>query len=547
MTLKRRSVLIALVAFSSLATFNAQSPAPTSGELTVQLTQGLDSATNPKAMSQGRVTRSTNPAVPVGSSVLMGLSSDPVNGGYTVILLRLGINGAMVPAASSDVEAAPDFFNKAQERLRAKGQPQDAVKGTRVFLPEKMIVRFTLAAPPPPRPATPNPATTPVPVQTRVVPRHPAPSVVDLPPAFPGAPPLHASRAASDGCWWEPFGGKTQGFELPVQHCSDPANNSTFEETATGLGFRQGASDPGTAFTIYSKSAGQTVEMAIKTQFLKKPTDRTVCVVKKFDNLGSFQSFAVQAPHSTKTDCAGLYQSDSDATESTTFFYNPTESKTKYLKFTGEFIGVYPFDLQALRFVEPGEATASSTSSATANPASAVATTPASSEAAAGSLAAGPVGPVNRLNVRGISVRMGRGQILAAGQAAGMVVLSNKPQQIQMVDPTVTTQVPGKPRSGLILLINLVNDTAVSVNIGEQGGSHGEVFEDLSKKWGKPTHLPPGYNNELGTGDKATWGDKKTIYADYNPSIYSYGAQTVTIYDAIALAPHPQVRKAVPM
>ena len=546
MSLKLRGISLALFAATSVAVVHAQTPGPASGELTVQLTQGLDSATNPKAMSQGRVTKSTNPLVPVGSSALMGLSSNPINGGYTVVLLRLGINGQLVPAASSDVEPAPDFFNKAQERLRAKGQPQDAVKGTRVFLPEKMIVRFTLAPPPPPRPATPTPPPTPAPVQARVPLKHPAPSVVDLPPTFPGAPPLHASRAANDGCWWEPFAATTQGFELPVQHCSDPANDNTFEETATGLSFRQGTTDPATAFTIYPKSATQTVELAIKAQFLKKPSDRTACVVKKFDNLGNFQSFGVQAPHSTKTDCAGLYQSDSDATESTTFFFNATESKTKYIKFTGEYIGVYPFDLQALRFVEPREANAS-TRAASTPAASGVPTTSQNGDAAGGSLPAGPVAPVNRLNVRGISVRMGRGQILAAGKAAGMVVLFNKPQQIQMVDPTVTTQVPGKARSGLILLINLVNDTAVTVNIGEQGASHGEVFEDLSKKWGKPTHLPSGYDSELGAGDKATWGDKKTIYADYNPSIYSYGAQTVTIYDAVALAPHPQVRKAVPM
>ena len=358
---------------------------------------------------------------------------------------------------------------------------------------------------------------------------------------------MHASRAANDGCWWEPFGAKTQGFELPVQHCSDPANNSTYEETPTGLSYRQGSTDAATAFTVYSKSATQSVELAIKAEFLKKPTDRTACVVRKDQSLGAFQSFDVEPPHSTKTNCAGLYQPDSDATESTSFYYNPTESKTKYIKFTGEFIGVYPFDLQALHFIEPGNANTSNTPSATTNFGTGAATVPSTGATALPSLPAGPVGPVNRLNVRGISVRMGRAQILAAGQAAGMIVLFNKPQQIQMVDPTVTNQVPGKPRSGLILLINLVNDTSVTVNIGEQGASHGEVFEDLSKKWGKPTHLPIGYNNELGTGDKAFWGDKKTVYAEYNPSIYSYGAQTVTIYDAVALAPHPQVRKAIPM
>ena len=85
------------------------------------------------------------------------------------------------------------------------------------------------------------------------------------------------------------------------------------------------------------------------------------------------------------------------------------------------------------------------------------------------------------------------------------------------------------------------------MSISEQGAMHGEVFEDISKKWGKPTFLPPGYNNERGTSNRATWGDKNNIYADYNPSIYSFTAQSVTIYDAVALKSQAPVRQAVPM
>jgi hypothetical protein len=125
----------------------SQTPAPTSGEITVQLTQGLDSAANLEGISQGKVTKSTNPSVPLGSTAMLGLGSDPVNGGYTVKLLRLGISGQMIPAASSDVVTAPDFINKMKEKTRAKGLPQDAASGTRVFLPELMIVRFTLTTP----------------------------------------------------------------------------------------------------------------------------------------------------------------------------------------------------------------------------------------------------------------------------------------------------------------------------------------------------------------------------------------------------------------
>lgn len=140
------SAFATVLAYAGVAC--GQSSAPTSGEITVQLVQGIDSAVNPNGKSEGRVTKSTNPAVPVGSAALLGLSSDPVNGGYTVKLMRLGIGGQTVPAASSDVALAPDIFNKMLEKTRAKGQPQDAVSGTRVFLPGKMIVRLTLSATP---------------------------------------------------------------------------------------------------------------------------------------------------------------------------------------------------------------------------------------------------------------------------------------------------------------------------------------------------------------------------------------------------------------
>jgi hypothetical protein len=120
---------------------------PTSGEITVKLTQGLDSSADPNGISQGRVTKSTNPVVPVGTNVTMSVVADSGSGGYIVKLTDLAINGKTIAASSSDIVAAPDFFNKALEKTRAQGQPQDAVKGRRVFLPQNMIVRFTLAEP----------------------------------------------------------------------------------------------------------------------------------------------------------------------------------------------------------------------------------------------------------------------------------------------------------------------------------------------------------------------------------------------------------------
>jgi hypothetical protein len=521
---------------------SAQTSGPTSGEITVQLTQGLDSATNPRGLSQGVVTKSSNPAIPVRTAVIAGLASDPVNGGYTAKLVALNINGRTYPAASSSVALAPDVLSKLPPFLRGQAHNENAVSGAHVFLPEKTFVQFTLMEPPA-KPTAPVRAA----VQPPPPPKHPSADVVDLPPAVPGAPALHASRAASEGCWWEPFAGKTLGFELPVQRCDDPTNDSTYQETATGLSYQQGKQGAAVGFTVLSKPAAQSVAIAIKTQFLKKPNDRVLCTVSKStQGLGSFEVYSVAAGSHTRTDCAGLYQSDSDATESTSFFFNPAESKTKFIKFTGEFIGVFPFDLQALRFVQTSDPNVAPSSSAAGSSAQ-TGSPPANGSASSSDGPPGPVAPVNRLNVRGISVRMGRGQILAAARAAGMVVVSNTAQQLKLVDPTVNAP-SGTRAYGLIMTINLVNDTAVMVNFGEQGGAQGATFQDISKKWGKPTSQPPGWDSELGArGGKATWGDKKTVYADYNPSMYSMGGQTVTIYDAVALAPHPQVRQGVPM
>ena len=122
-----------------------QTSAPTTGEVTIRLTQGLDSAKDPAAASEGRVTKSTNPAVPVGTSVMVQVAKE--GSSFTTKLLTMTLSGKAVPANSSEVVAAPDFFNKAQERLRAPGQPQDAVAGSHVFLPERMIIRMTLAEP----------------------------------------------------------------------------------------------------------------------------------------------------------------------------------------------------------------------------------------------------------------------------------------------------------------------------------------------------------------------------------------------------------------
>lgn len=553
MSHSRLKAVFILIAALTATSVPAQVPA--SGEITVQLVQGLDSATNPRGMSQGVVMKSSNPAIASGSTVMVGLGSDPINGGYTAKLVAIVINGQPTPAASSAVVLTPNLLNKFGPFVQ-RGQTQSAVSGTHVFLPTKTRIDLTLTEPPAQaagpaaqarsdgQPDQPGPARSAGPPSRPS--RRPAANAVDLPPAIPGAPALHASREAFPGCRWEAFALKNFGIELPVQRCDNPVENSTYEETATGLNYKHGRQETAVAFTVFSKPATQPIEAAIKAQFLKSTGDRTSCSVKNFGSMGSFQSYGiVAAPHS-KITCIGITgANEENPSEGTTFFFNPADSQTKYIRFIGEAVVAYPFDLQALRFVESQDANAGQSAAGASPPAETRGTAP-SGSASPSEGPPGPVAPVNRLNVRGISVRMGRGQIIAAAKAAGMLINSNTAQELKLIDPTVSVPM-GTRAYGLILTVSLKNDTAVSVNVGEQGAERDEVLQDLIKKWGKPPHLPAGYDNELGTTDKASWGDKKTVYAEYNPSLYGYGGRTVTIYDAVALAPHPEVRKGVAM
>jgi hypothetical protein len=131
-----------------------------------------------------------------------------------------------------------------------------------------------------------------------------------------------------------------------------------------------------------------------------------------------------------------------------------------------------------------------------------------------------------------------------------MRVLINSPVQVKLADPTASRKPVGNDSGtggyGLVVVINFKDDHAVNVMISEQGARNGEVFADLCKKWGKPPYLPYDYASELGTGNKATWGDKKDIYAEYDPSRYSFNGQSVTIFDAKAF-PKAPARKRVRM
>ena len=617
-----------------------QTVGPTSGEITVQLIQGLDSATNPRGVSQGKVMKSTSPAIPVGTTAIMSLGSDPVNGGYAVKLLRLNINGQMVPAASSDVVAAPDFLNKMQEKTRAKGQPQDAASGARVFLPERMIVRFTLTTP------TSEAATSERqrPERTQQPPPPKAWKIDKLPEINSSGQDVVQTAAILEG--QSTIKGRTSGAYL-VMHCGFPTTeysgllplevilggtDAMLEaQGAPGMPVdvsEESSSQIGEVSPIHVNASGQNRSTGARVRFFYDAPDMNSIVNatgQPFKLLIGSGSPDIVASFALPSDNAPLKQmmstclqrsvADAEAKQAVTVAAcSPKEGKIltyvslQYADTGKEVKGdmdemdnggparktnlicsyrdagkaegapitekatvPVPLTARTCEFAEHANELRNAASCVSATPKAGASTesldtsgtspkggaggsqpgprTVATSSGA--DLPAGPTAAVNKLNVRGISVRMGRGQILAAAKAASMVVLENIPQQLKIVDSTASGRPvgddSGRGGSGLILLINLKDDKAVTVSISEQGAIHGEVFQDISKKWGKPSHLPSGYDSELGTADRATWGDKSNVYADYNPSIYSYGAQSVTIYDAVALTPHVPARKGVTM
>ena len=104
-------------------------------------------------------------------------------------------------------------------------------------------------------------------------PPHPASTVVDLPPAAPGYPPLHASRPADDGCWWTPFASQKFGLEMAVEKCAKPKVDTLFAENATGITEQYQKAPlppPDVIFTVHTKPAEQSIEAAIKQQFIAK-------------------------------------------------------------------------------------------------------------------------------------------------------------------------------------------------------------------------------------------------------------------------------------
>ena len=378
-----RPVAVCVLCIPFLAQLSyAQNMAPSSGEITVRTSQVIDSAVlRPGQAVQGTV-QSNSPEVPKGSLALMGLIPD--QSGITLKLIRIQANGRVLNASSSSVRPAPGLFNKVNNMRRGPGEPEVSATGPRIYLHVNTDIVFALAPAPTPPPTPPTPGggqrvarQTPPPP-----PPHPANTVRDLPAAAPGYPPIHASHDAREKCWWQPFVSEKLGLEAAVETCVDKTLTPIVVQMEDGLGFEyQGAtpvSAPQRFVRVVTKPAGQTIESAIKQQFISKlkvPAARTACrairghgdhdpsdtgVSSNNPNLLAY-AVAASGPYSklkkfqgeeAESPCEDLEMNDA---VSAFFIYNPTENKTKYLFFQEEDDGPV-FDQDSVHFLAPSSA-----------------------------------------------------------------------------------------------------------------------------------------------------------------------------------------------
>ncbi len=186
------------------------------------------------------------------------------------------------------------------------------------------------------------------------LPSHPASTMLDLPPAEAGYPPMHASDAAQDGCWWTPFVSEKFGIEMAVLHCETTGSAVIAAESTNGvtLASSGASSAPEQVLTLATKPAGQTLEAAIKQQFimkLKSPAARLSCQAKcepAKDGLVTCSVIATgayskqkrfnQENDSSDDPCPGLSSNDAIAYA---FFARPSESRTKFLFYSADDLG----------------------------------------------------------------------------------------------------------------------------------------------------------------------------------------------------------------
>ena len=131
-----RFVIAVFITFIGCGLLHAQAAGSMSGQITVQLVQGLDSAADPNAMSKGTVTQSSNPLIPAGSFAFVKIKPGPAASGYSANLVFLQINGRTIAAASSSVILT--------SHSNTGASPRDSASGTRVYLPANTLIDLTL-------------------------------------------------------------------------------------------------------------------------------------------------------------------------------------------------------------------------------------------------------------------------------------------------------------------------------------------------------------------------------------------------------------------
>jgi hypothetical protein len=198
-------------------------------------------------------------------------------------------------------------------------------------------------------------------------PAHPAASIVDLPPAASGYPPLHASAPAAEGCWWTPFLAQKLSLEMLVQQCergkSMGGNSPRFIADDNGVSvLTDGTNDATQILTIHSKPASQPIILAIQQQFVNKlddPAARESCKVSRdIQPTTSGETYSVEAtgPYSKlkkfddsegtgENPCPGLSTEDGAARS---FLYLPQDSKTKFILIQTR--DSWPFDTASIHF-----------------------------------------------------------------------------------------------------------------------------------------------------------------------------------------------------
>ncbi|HLH04467.1 MAG TPA: hypothetical protein VKX25_17005 [Bryobacteraceae bacterium] len=212
--------------------------------------------------------------------------------------------------------------------------------------------------------AAPAPVAVSAPSQTPRTPAHPPSTLVDLPPAAPGYPALHASQPAAEGCWWVPFLADKFSLEMLVQNCEPgkwPGGSAArFVVSEHGIGVLLDTSnEPTELFTVHTKPAAQSMTAAIQQQFISKlagASARANCKPAKEGEGASTETYTViyKGPAS-KTNQADEGLADplcpgvaSDDVVSRYFLYLPQDSKTKFLFF--EIQEPFPFDQASIRF-----------------------------------------------------------------------------------------------------------------------------------------------------------------------------------------------------